>query len=146
MKKLMISFVLVMSFLFVNGQNISGKWNGSLNLRGKQLKIAFNISKTLNGDYKSTMDSPNQNVYRMATTTTTLKDSILTIQIEKAGIEFVGTMNAAGKFVGVLKQSGELFPLELQDSKASKRIATNSIEPDNLCFSVMFKPGNFDIN
>jgi len=146
MKKLMISFVLVMSFLVVNGQNISGKWNGSLNLRGKQLKIAFNISKTSNGGYKTTMDSPDQKVFGLATTTTTLKDSILTIQIKNAGLEFVGTMNAAGKFVGVMKQSGELFPLELQDSKATKKIAANPKKTDNLCFSCMFKPGDFDIN
>ena len=146
MKKIIISMVFVLSAFMANSQNITGKWNGSLNLHGKQLRIAFNISKTSNGSYKSTMDSPDQKVFSMLTTTTTLKDSILTIQIENAGIEFVGTMKSTGKFVGVMKQSGESFPIELLDSKATKKVAENSKLVENLCFSSMFKPGNFDIN
>lgn len=146
MKKLIISIAFVFSAFIANGQNISGKWNGSFNLRGKQLNIAFNISKMSNGGYKTTMDSPDQKVFGMLTTTTTLKDSILTIQIENAGIEYVGTMNAEGKFIGVMKQSGEIFPLELMNRKAVRKIMANSDKSDNLCFSCMFQPGNFDIN
>jgi uncharacterized protein len=140
MKNLIILVALVLSAFIANGQNITGKWNGKLNLRGKQLNIAFNISKASGGGYKSTLDSPDQKVFGMATTATKLKDSILTIQIENAGIEFVGTMNAAGKFVGLMKQSGELFPLELQDSKTAKKIAANSEKQDILSLSGCSNP------
>jgi len=43
MKKLFILFALVLTAFLANGQNISGKWNGKLNLRGRELTIAFNV-------------------------------------------------------------------------------------------------------
>jgi hypothetical protein len=114
MKRLILSLAILAAVSAVNAQKISGKWNGSMNIHGKQLSVAFNISKTSKGGFTSTMDSPNQKVYGMETSYTTFKDSVLTIQLENAKLEFVGTMNKDGKFIGVLKQSGELFPLELK--------------------------------
>jgi uncharacterized protein len=114
MKKLILSLVILMSVSAVNAQKISGKWNGSMNIHGKQLGVAFNISRTSKGGFTSTMDSPEQKVYGLETSYTTLKDYVLTIQLENAKLEYVGTMNKDGKFVGVLKQFGELFPLELK--------------------------------
>jgi len=119
MKKLIISIALVLSAFIANGQNITGKWNGLLNLRGRMLIIAFNVKQTHNG-LVATMDSPNQKVFDLPTTATVFEQSKLSIKIEDAGIEYQGSLDEDNKFVGVLIQSGEVFPLDLSNSKKSK--------------------------
>jgi hypothetical protein len=119
MKKLIISIALVLSAFIVNGQNITGKWNGKLNLRGRVLTIAFNVKQTPKG-LVSTMDSPDQKVYNLQTTATAFEQSKLSIKIENAGIEYQGTLNENNQLVGVLIQSGETFPLDLSNPRISK--------------------------
>lgn len=119
MKKLIISIALVLSAFIANGQNITGKWNGLLNLRGRMLTIAFNVKQTHNG-LVATMDSPNQKVFDLPTTATVFEQSKLSIKIEDAGIEYQGSLDEDNKFVGVLIQSGEVFPLDLSNSKKTK--------------------------
>lgn len=119
MKKLLISIALVLSAFIVNGQNITGKWNGKLNLRGRMLTIAFNVKQTPKG-LVATMDSPDQKVYDFPTTTAVFEQSKLSIKIENAGIEYQGTLNENNLFVGVLIQSGEIFPLDLSNARMKK--------------------------
>lgn len=50
----MIFNLLVISFNFLNAQNIKGYWLGSLNVQGSKLHLIFHITEANN------MDSPDQ--------------------------------------------------------------------------------------
>ena len=114
MKKTIMILAIVLTSLTVFGQNITGDWNGRFHLKGKDLKVVFHISKTRSG-FKSTMDSPDQKEFRMPVTFTSFNDSILTLEIVNAGIEYLGTIDKDNNFVGAmnLKQSNQLCPLIL---------------------------------
>ena len=50
-------------------QDITGQWNGVLNIQGMNMRIVFHISKIDNG-YASTMDSPDQSAFGIPVTAT----------------------------------------------------------------------------
>jgi hypothetical protein len=116
MKKTILILAVVLASLSSFGQNISGKWYGNLDIHGKQLKVVFHIAKT-NSGYKATLDSPNQKSFGIPFTYTNYADSVLRLEISKTGIEFLGTLNDQYNFVGVIKQSGEVFPVVLTTDK-----------------------------
>ena len=120
MKKTIMILAVVLASVSMFGQNISGKWYGSLNLHGKELKVVFHISNSKSG-LKATMDSPDQKAYGIPVAFTEFNDSILKLEIKNAGIEYVGTLNNEFNFVGVIKQSGEVFPVVLTTDKTAKR-------------------------
>lgn len=120
MKKTVLILAVVLASLSTFGQNISGKWYGNMDINGKQLKVVFHISKT-NSGYKATMDSPKQKAYGIPVTTVNFADSNLKIEIANAGIEYVGKLDENYNFVGVMKQSGEDFPVVLTTDKMAKR-------------------------
>ncbi|HEY6915665.1 MAG TPA: alpha/beta fold hydrolase [Paludibacter sp.] len=116
MKKTILILAIVLSAVNLFGQNISGKWNGLLNIHGRELRIVFDITK--NGrSYSATMDSPDQGAMGIPVKTTSYSDSILTLYIAEAGIEYLGDLSKENTFIGMLKQSGELFPLVLTKEK-----------------------------
>lgn len=116
MKKTVLILAIVLSAVNLFGQNISGKWNGLLNIHGRELRIVFDITK--NGrSYSATMDSPDQGAMGIPVKTTSYSDSILTIYIEEAGIEYVADLSKENTFIGLVKQAGELFPLTLTKEK-----------------------------
>jgi len=114
MKKAIMILAVVLTSVTMFGQNITGEWNGKFNLHGKELKVVFHISKSNNG-LKAKMDSPYQKSFGIPVTKTSFNDSILTLEITEAGIEYLGTFNQYNNFVGTIKmvQSNELFPLIL---------------------------------
>lgn len=119
MKKTIMILAVVLTSITMFGQNISGKWYGDFDLRGKQLKVVFHITKSSSG-YKATLDSPNQRSFGIPVTYTSYADSVLRLEVSNAGIEFLGTLNSEYNFVGVIKQSGEVFPIVLTTDKVAR--------------------------
>ncbi|MDD4971211.1 MAG: hypothetical protein PHT07_17420 [Paludibacter sp.] len=120
MKKALVVLAVVLASVSMFGQNISGKWYGKLNLNGKELRVVFHISNTKSG-LKATMDSPDQKAFGIPVTYTSFNDSIIKLEISNAGIEYLGTLNSEFNFVGVIKQSGEVFPVILTTEKIAKK-------------------------
>ena len=118
MKKVILILAVVLTSFTMVAQNITGNWNGKFNLHGKELKVVFHISKSQKG-FKATMDSPNQKSYGIPVTVTNLNDSILKLEISKAGIEYLGTVDKENNFVGIinLKQTQQFYPLILSKNE-----------------------------
>jgi len=114
MKKEIMILVFVLTSLTIFGQNITGNWNGRLNLHGRELIIVFHISKAKTG-LKSKMDSPVQKAYGIPVTNSIYNDSILKLEIDNAGIVYLGKIYTDYNFIGTikLKRSNEIFPLIL---------------------------------
>ncbi len=128
MKKIIIlSGILLMSLSGI-AQNITGAWNGILKVQTIQLRIVFNITKTDSG-YTSTMDSPDQGAKGIPVTTTTFENPILKFELPAMAITYDGRLENDTIFIGVFKQSGITFPLNLTRSEAAKETIVRPQEP-----------------
>lgn len=111
--KIFLIFLTVLFFsMSIYSQDISGRWNGALDIQGQQLALIFNIEKDESG-YKSTLDVPAQGAKGIAVASTTFANPKLTLKVTAIGAEFVGDLNAEGKIVGNFTQGGAVFPLTL---------------------------------
>ena len=127
MKKAALFFILFLASLAINAQDITGQWNGVLKVQGVQLRLAFNISKTVAG-YSATMDSPDQNVTGIPATTTTFENNTLALEIANAGIKYNGELKDA-EIVGTFKQNGMEFPMNLSRKAIEKEVPKRPQEP-----------------
>ena len=127
MKTIFYFSALLLTCTLALAQDISGKWNGVLKTQGIELPLVFNVTKSENG-YSSTMDSPSQGAKDIPTTKTTFENSILTIEISNAKIEFIGEFKNE-TIVGVFKQNGKQFPMELSKNVYIKKTINHPQEP-----------------
>lgn len=128
MKKAIIAFALLLATFTMFGQDITGQWNGFLEVRGTQLRIVFHISKTEKG-FTSTMDSPDQGAKDIPVATTTFNKPLLKIEMPNLGIQFEGSFSGADTIAGNFKQSGFTFPLNLTRKTPEKEKHTRPQEP-----------------
>ena len=86
-----------------------------LTVPGAELRVDFNLTKTADG-YTSTMDSPDQGAYGIATTTTEFKDKQLTITVTDLTIEYVAKLTEDNVFDGKFTQMGQTYDMDLKKS------------------------------
>ena len=127
MKKATLFALMVFTTLLVNGQDITGQWNGALSIQGTELRIVFNITKTVKG-YSSTMDSPDQGAKGIPVTSTTFENSILKIEVSNFKIEYSGELKE-NKITGTFKQGAQSLPLNLSREKIEKKSIARPQEP-----------------
>ena len=125
-KNLIISLLFMTTFMF--GQDITGEWNGVLKVQSTQLRIVFHITKTEAG-YSATMDSPDQGAKDIPMSKTTFENSVLTIEMAAAKIEYTGKPDSSGMIIGIFKQSGQTFPLNLSRKAIEKVEVKRPQEP-----------------
>ena len=128
MRTISILLISVLASFSVSAQDITGQWHGALKLQGTQLGLVFNITKT-DSVVSSTMDSPNQGVKGIPTTTTSFENSILKITIANAKIEYEGTLGKDNIIIGTFKQRGQSFPMNLSKEVPEKEKLVRPQEP-----------------
>ena len=116
--KTLFSFAV---FIFISAaafsQDLRGQWNGSLHVQGTELNLAFHVAKP-DDVYKSTMDSPDQNVKDIIVTTTTFNSPNVRFEISSIGAVYEGVMsNDQATITGKWMQSGATLPLILEKNK-----------------------------
>jgi len=113
MKKLLLFCGLVLFGVSLNAQDITGDWEGDLEVQGMKLRILFHVNK--DGDtYTATMDSPDQGQKGIPTDKATYDNGELTIGISQAGMEFKAKPNEDYSSIeGTWKQMGMDLPLKM---------------------------------
>ena len=107
----------------LKGNDITGKWNGTLEVQGTQLRIAFNVEDK-DGVLSSKMDSPDQGAFGIPTDATTYTDGKLTIKMSSMQIEYIGVWNETkGSIEGTFKQGSMEIPLNLSKEKTKEKAA-----------------------
>ena len=109
-------FVALITTTFISAQEITGTWQGTLNVQGTKLEIVFHIEKQLNG-YTSLMDSPTQGAYGIKTTNTIYENEKLQITATDLGLFYQGTAKN-DSIMGIFNQNGMPFPLTLEIGRA----------------------------
>lgn len=124
-----LNLYFLLSFLLIttisSAQEIIGSWKGLLIVQTQEIPIVFNVSKN-DSVYSSTMDSPSQGAMGIVTDKTTFVDNILTIDMAKFGINYVGTFDGKS-IIGTLTQGG--LPISLDLSPGKYEVPTKMQEP-----------------
>ena len=116
-------FITIIGLLFSSflcAQDITGIWHGKLTLPNGSLTIVFHINHAEQGNYVTTLDSPDQGVSNIKTATTCFQDSTLTIEIPIISASFKGKLNPDHTINGIFTQGLPLL-LNLQKGEAYHR-------------------------
>jgi len=127
MKKVTILCITLCAFFTVNAQEITGKWNGVLNVQGTQLRLVFNVDKSGAG-FSATMDSPDQGANGIPVTKTTFENDSIKFEVANLRITYVGKLKD-NEIIGNFSQSGQAFPMNLSRNEIEKLILKRPQEP-----------------
>ena len=116
MKNILV-LVLTLFSTFAFSQDITGPWNGSLNLPQGELPLIINISKS-GSTYTATMDSPLQGAKDIPVTIA-YENNNLHITLPSANFDYKATY-ANNVFNGTLNQNGNTYKLDLKRGEAAK--------------------------
>ena len=114
--RLLFTLVLLISTFSIAQQDLSGIWSGKLDLPNTvKLTIAFNLSKDEAGNYKATLDSPDQGAMGIPTESTTINNDSVRIEIPIIKGYYVGKIfYDEMKIVGKWNQAGSSFDLDVK--------------------------------
>lgn len=114
-------FVLLLGFSFqLQAQDVTGTWNGTLEVQGMKLRIVFHVEKNENA-YSTKMDSPDQGAKGIPTDQTTFVDNKLTVKASALGMTYEGTFNQEKSTLeGTFVQGPGKFPLTFTRAAVEK--------------------------
>jgi hypothetical protein len=121
-------FILLITPTFLIGQEIEGRWQGSINVGEIKLKLVFKIEHS--GDsLLSVMDSPDQGVKGIPVNSTIFQNDTLRIDMTSLAINYTGAIDSTGSIVGQFNQAGQVFPLTLERSIGEEKELKRPQEP-----------------
>jgi len=98
--------ILVSFPSFLAAQSIEGDWYGKADIDGIILRLTIHVKATDDG-YSSTWDSPDQNAFGIASTTTTFRYPDFSFTHAGAGFKYTGQVNSSySEIAGFLEQAG----------------------------------------
>ncbi|WP_300978632.1 alpha/beta hydrolase [Flavobacterium sp.] len=116
--KTKILSILLLSIQFIFAQEITGSWQGELDVQGMKLPLVFHIKK--DGEKLiSTLDSPKQGATNIPVNTTSYTADQLTLELPALGISYSGKVTNES-INGTFKQGGMELPLILSKSKGDE--------------------------
>ena len=127
MKKIILISIILLTAFSARTQDISGQWNGILNIQGTQLRIVFHIEKTDNG-YTSTMDSPDQGATGIPVSSTSFEENKLALLMPNLGATYNGELKD-GVLKGIFKQAGMNLPMDMTREEPEKEKLDRPQEP-----------------
>jgi uncharacterized protein len=128
MKNFILCAIAFLLTTTLKAQDITGQWNGVLDIKGTQLRLVFNITKTDN-ILSATMDSPDQGAKGIPTTSVSFDNAVLKIAIANAKIDYEGKLGADNTITGTFKQGSMSLPLNLSKTKVEKITKAKPQEP-----------------
>lgn len=128
MIKTILTLIVALASYIMNGQEISGQWNGLLKIQGTQLRVVFHIAKTETG-YISTMDSPDQGAKGIPVTKTSFENAVLKLEIAAIRGSYEGILNSNNVIVGKLTQAGQSVDINLSKEVTQKEVSVRPQEP-----------------
>jgi len=132
MKRYLLFFLFICATMIAFSQDITGEWNGTLNIQNTALRLVFHINKTDAG-YSATMDSPDQGAKGINMSYVTFENPKLIIELRIAQINYTGTLDK-NILTGTFTQAGQTLPMNLTKSD-TKTVKTEESSIDkNDCY------------
>jgi uncharacterized protein len=114
--KQLSAFLVIIVFCvssYAQNKSVEGMWMGALDV-GVQLRIVLNVMKDSSGNYTSTMDSPDQGVRRIPTTSTVLSTDSLIVIVESIKGKYEGLQISDSIITGTWSQGSAKLPLTMK--------------------------------
>jgi pimeloyl-ACP methyl ester carboxylesterase len=135
MKKVVLLILAITSFQ-LNGQNFSGDWHGVLSVQGTELRVVFHISAD-NGDFSSTMDSPDQGALGIPMDETKVFNQELEIRANALNASYLGQISEEGdRIIGTFSQGGMSLDLILTKEAKEPETVNRPQEPETFPYFV----------
>lgn len=106
-----LAILALCSASLLQAQDITGQWNGVLDVQGIKLRLVFHVSQGENG-LSATMDSPDQGANGIPVAKTTFDPPAVAFDIPGIGMEYRGTL-VDSTIEGTFSQRGFEMPLNL---------------------------------
>jgi pimeloyl-ACP methyl ester carboxylesterase len=124
MKRISALGLLFFAACLAHAQDITGDWQGVLSAGAADLHVVLHVSKDASGGLTATLDSVDQGAYGIPINSITLKDSKLTLDVEKVHGTYEGTVSADAKTISGTWSQGMNLPLEFK--RANTQITTGA--------------------
>lgn len=128
MKNILLTIITIFFAFEGSAQEVTGQWNGVLKVPGIELPIVFHVSKDANGNFSSTMDSPDQGANGIPVTKTIFKDGAITFELTPMHVIYNGKLEGEEIF-GTFSQGGQEFSLNLSRKEVAKTKLNRPQEP-----------------
>lgn len=116
MKTTTLAALLILPFLSLSAQDLTGTWHGVLDVQGTRLRIVFNIEQSDSG-YITTLDSPDQRALGIPVAATTFAPPELRLGMPALNAEYRGSLSG-DSITGVWTQALTTLPLVLSKGAA----------------------------
>jgi hypothetical protein len=111
-KKVVMLCPVVLLCIKSHAQNVTGTWQGNLNIRGTQIPIIFHIAKDSTNKLKASFDSPSQRAFNLRCSEVITKDDSITLMMAMINGKYAGQLSKDGKQIaGSWFQGGGSVPL-----------------------------------
>lgn len=118
---------LILKASLLSAQDITGQWNGALDIQGTQLRLVVHITQT-DGTYEAKLDSPDQGAKGMPISTITFENNVLKFSMSGINASYNGTYKD-NSFNGTWSQGGGSMPLVFKREAIAKKVAKRPQEP-----------------
>jgi pimeloyl-ACP methyl ester carboxylesterase len=126
---LMLSVLLLFSFGSCSYQaDITGKWYGSIDVGGFNMRIVFDIKQS-GYEYSATMQSPDQTKEEIPVTAVTCKNNAINIRIDNIDFLYKGTVGKDGIIRGSFTQMGQTHKLDLSHTEIASIVRSQEPLP-----------------
>jgi uncharacterized protein len=127
MKKILSFLLASIVTVTVYAQDITGDWNGALNVQGQQIRLVIHVTRTGDG-YSATMDSPDQGAKGIPVTMVAFQNPAFRLEVSNLGVEYTGELKDS-MIAGTFKQGGFSAPMNLSRQAIEKKVVVRSQEP-----------------
>ncbi len=114
MKKIVLTFIVTLSFCSLFSQKIIGNWHGEIKISGHALPIVFHFNNDSSGNIIGTWDSPDQGAMNLPFTKINATADSLNISIKAIGGFYNGKFVSNDSIEGMWHQSGSQLPLNFK--------------------------------
>src|SRR5882724_1188500 len=91
--------------------SVAGDWQGTLHTGGQELHLILHISQTVEGAFKATLDSVDQNANGIPVTSMSLKEGKLIFAVDAVNGSYEGKLDAAATLIEGSWSQGQPMPL-----------------------------------
>lgn len=112
---------------FSVGQQVSGNWEGKLDIKGTLIPIIFHIAKDSNNKYIATFDSPDQKAFNLPCNDVVVTSDSVILMMKMIGGKYEGSLsNDKMQLTGKWYQGGGSLPLNV--NKTSDKVTLKTIK------------------
>jgi pimeloyl-ACP methyl ester carboxylesterase len=116
MRILFFALIFIFNYSFSFSQNITGNWQGNIEVNGQQIPIVFHFYKDSKGQLDGKWESPSQGAMSLSFTTISANNDSLKVTMAAIGGSYKGKLIINDSIAGMWQQGNASLPLNFKKS------------------------------